>query len=40
VVADGVITPATPRLEQVLRDWVSGMIAAVTDAGALALRPG
>jgi hypothetical protein len=37
--AGGVLIPATPRLEHVLRAWVSGMIDAVTDYDALALLP-
>lgn len=39
VVAGGVVGAATPRMEQVLRDWIRGMIDAVTDYDALALLP-
>jgi hypothetical protein len=39
VVAGGVIGWATPRLGQVLQEWVSGMIGAVNDYDAMALLP-
>lgn len=40
VVAGGVVIPATPQLEHVMREWIRGMIDAVTDYEALALLPG